>query len=634
MGRPGRWQDLTCERYKSKDARARTPGMRYLVTSIHRTITGGIFVCLGLLLPGCFAPWVQGDDPASRREQIKETLQSEKRPRIVSEIAFERMITLARLENVGLVTGLPGTGGKVKPSQPREKMLAIMRRWDSSQPNTILDDPSTTMVVASVNAPPAARRGQMLDVNIQLSTHAEASSLRQGWLMKTSLVEMSRLGGQVREGFEMASAVGQIVTAAEITGSQDPADQTKGIVVGGAQLLKTRELGIGVEPEFADAVTMNVLLPAINKRFTAFNGRKQTGIATPLEDSYIKLDVPPRYWHDPYHFINVVLNLGFSETEAQLNERIELLRRQLQEPTTVKKACWQLEAIGPSAIPYLAEMLNHPNPEIRFYIAHSLAYLNDRRAIAPLADLCVQQPAFRAMSLSALAIIDNYEAADALSSLLHATDAETRYGAVRALRLRDAGDPQVAAQSVIARGSSESASEVAGLGEAGKPPAQQAEVGKILEIPSSGPPLVVVSLHQVPEVVIFGANPVLRLPSFVYVTPSMMLNTQADGTVTVSRFEANQEDRQAHSTSDLHSLLIAIAEVGGTYGNWVSFIREASQKGYLSEPIAINPVPQAGRAFKRQTTPQLEPGEVLMQQSMGATPPRPAVWYNPLSWVK
>ncbi len=578
------------------------------VTLIPKHVTFALFCVVGTLLPGCFSPFVSGDDRASRREQIKENLQSDKRPRIIAEIAFERMITMSRLENVALVTGLNGTGGIVKPSQPREKLLDIMRREESTQPNSILDHPSTTMVVASVNAPPAARRGELLDVNIQLSTHSIASSLRQGWMMKTGLMEMSKLGGQVREGFEMATAIGQIVTVAEITGSEEPEDQTRGIVVGGAQLLKTRELGIGVEVEFADAVTMNVLLPAINKRFTAFNGRKQAGIATPLEDSYVKLDVPPRYVHDPFHFINVVLQIGFNESEVQLAERVESLRRQLQEPTTVKKACWQLEAMGDSAIPVLAEMLNHPNSEIRFYVAHSLAYLNDRRAIAPLADLAIQQPAFRAMCLNGLMIIDNYEAADALSSLLHVADAETRYGAVRTLRRRDAGDPQVSAQAIGA-------------------------VGKILEIPTAGPPLVVVSLTQAPEIVIFGDNPTLRLPAFVYVTPTMMINSEANGLATISRFEAGEEDRQVQTASDLRSLLTAIADVGGTYGNWISFIREASQKGYLSEPLAMNPVPQAGRTFERVEQPKLEPGEEFYQQSIGATPPRPAVWYNPMTWA-
>ena len=568
---------------------------------------GLVFFCS--LLSGCFTPWLAGDDPAARREQIKETLTSAKRPNIVGQIAFQRMITLARLENVGLVTQLPGTGGIVKPSQPREKLLDIMRRNEVDQPNSLLDSPATTMVVAHVDAPPAAHRGDILDVQIKLSTHAEAVSLQQGWMLETALVEMNRIGGQVREGFEMATAQGPIVTAAEINGSDDPADKTRGIIVGGAQLRKSRDLGIGLEAEFADAVTMGVILPAINARFTAFNGRKQAGIATPMEDSHIKLEIPPRYQLDPFHFINVVLQIGFNETEAQRLERVEILKKQLLEPTTVKKACWQLEALGDKSAPLLAEVLSHPNPEIRFFAAHSLAYLNDRRAIEPLAALAEQYPAFRAMSLNGLTILDHYEAADALSNMLHSSDPETRYGAVRALRRKDAADPQISARRL-------------------------ANMGRLLEIPSSGPGLVAVSLSQVPEVVIFGDNPAMTLPAFVYVTPKLMINTAADGKLKVSHFEAGKDDRQVQCDSDLVSLLTAIAEVGGTYGNWVSFVRESSRLGYLSTPIAINPIPQAGRTFDRTQEPKLEPGEALIEKTIGATPAPQPVWYNPLTWAR
>lgn len=576
-------------------------------TRLRHLAIGLIFFCS--LLSGCFTPWLSGDDPGARREQIKETLTSAKRPNIVGQIAFQRMITLARLENVALVTQLHGSGGIVKPSQPREKLLDIMRRNEVDQPNSLLDAPSTTMVVAHVDAPPAAHRGDILDVQIQLSAHSQATSLQQGWMLETALVEMSRIGGQVREGFEMATAQGPIVTAAEINGSDDPADKTRGIIIGGAQLRKSRDLGIGLETEFADAVTMGVILEPINRRFTAFNGRKQAGIATPLEDSHIKLEIPPRYQLDPFHFINVVLQIGFNETEAQQLARIETLKKQLLEPTTVKKACWQFEALGEKSAPLLAEVLSHPNAEIRFYAAHSLAYLNDRRAVVPLAELAEHYPAFRAMSLNGLTILDHYEAADALSDLLHSSDPETRYGAVRALRRKDAADPQVSARRV-------------------------GDTGRILEIPSSGPGLVVVSLSQVPEVVIFGNNPAMSLPAFVYVTPRLMISAAADGRLLVSHFEAGKDDRQVQCDSDLMSLLEAISEVGGTYGNWVSFVRESSSQGYLSTPVAINPIPQAGRTFDRTQEPKLEPGEVFFEKTIGATPPPQPVWYNPLTWAR
>ncbi len=64
--------------------------------------------------------------------------------------------------------------------------------------------------------------------------------------------------------------------------------------------------------------------------------------------------------------------------------------------------------------------------------------------------------------------------------------------------------------------------------------------------------------------------------------------------MTVSRFAPDEDDRIARGTTELPSILTAIVEVGGGYGDWVSFIRECSEQGYLTEPIAMNPVPQPG----------------------------------------
>ncbi len=568
---------------------------------------------------GCFAPWFRSPKDGqqvldTRREAIREKLESEERPRIISQIASERMLTLSRLENVALVTMLPDTGGPVKASQPREKMLDIMRRNDADQPNALLDAKSTAMVVAYANVPPAAKKGTVMDVTVKLSSHAEAKNLQSGWLIESSLMEMSKLGGQIREGFAFATAQGPLVTRAQAFGGTQLDDQLEATVVGGARLLKSRELGIGINQDFADAITMAAIVPAINARFTVFDGRKQVGIATPTKDSYIGLEVPPNYALDPFHFINVVLQISFNETEAQQAARMEMLRKQLEEPITVRAACWQLEAIGAKAIPLLASQLDNPNPEIRFYTAHSLAYLNDKRAIEPLAALARQEPAFRAMCLNALSVIDSYEAADALEKLLHTADAETRYGAVRALRHRDRSDPRIASQRID-------------------------EVGGIIEIPSAGPPLVAVSLHERPEVVIFGSNPRLALPAFHYVNPRIILQPAANNMVMLSHFAPGQDDRTAQVDNDLRSVLSGIADVGGSYGDWVSFLREASERGFLVEPLAMNPIPTAGRVYNRTRNDDREPGEHLYEKTLinaldtqAAPASSKRTWYNPFGW--
>ncbi len=581
-------------------------------------------VCLGwggallaMTLSGCFAPWfrARGDSPETRRENIREKLQAEERPRIIAQLGDGmRMLTQSRLENVGLITGLPGTGGDVQASTPREKMLEVMRREEVDQPNTLLDSPDTAMVVVYTVVPPAARKGMLLDVSVRKSTHAAASNLERGWLMPTALVELQELGGSVRESFEIASAEGQVVTKAQIYGGDRPEDKLEGIIIGGSRLAQPRELSISVNSEYADAITMAAIVPAINARFTLFDGRKKVGIATPQKDNYISLAVPPKYEHDPFHFVNVVLQTSFNETETQRRSRLALLEQQLTEPVAVRNACWQIEALGEDYAELLANNLGHSNPEVRFYNAHSLAYLNDKRAIEPLKSLCRQEPAFRAMCLNGLTVIEGFEATEALEELLHAADAETRYGAVRSLRRRDNNDVRVSSQPV-------------------------GTVGGILEIPSSGPPLVAVSLSERSEVIIFGPNPILSLPAFHYINPNLIIQPNGLHGATISRIQKGKDDIVIETSTDLRSILSSIAEANGSYGDWISFLRVCSQSGHLTEPFVINPIPTAGRAYNRQAEIDVGPGDagktttaVARDADEEQAKLTTRTWYNPFSW--
>ncbi len=571
---------------------------------------------------GCVVPWMQKQDPHSpeakqeRRDHVKKVLASDERPRLISEIATSRLMTLGRIENLGLVTQLPGTGGIVEASDQREKMLNVMRRHNVTQPNKLLDDPNTAMVVVFVNVPPAARKNSLHNVGVIKSNHAEMTSLRGGWLMRTELNEKNLLDGKIREGFDFAAAEGPIVTEAQLTGKTDASASLNGVIVGGAKLIKERSLGIAFTEEFSDAVTQAAVLPAINDRFTVFDGQKKDGIATPIKDGYVELKIPQRYEKDPFHFINVVLSLGFAESASRRTERMELCKQQLGEPTTVRNAAWQLEAMGKDAIPILTNALTHPDPEVRFYTAHALAYLNDSRSVSVLKALAPQQAAFRAMCLTALASVDHHEADKVLVELLHAADPETRYGAMRAIRSRDADNPQVTGIPV-------------------------GKTGSILQIPSNAPPLVAISLEQRPEVVIFGEPPVLTLPPFMQINPRIVLKSDSPDMVTISHFAPDEQDRVTQCKTDLPSLLTAISSVGGSYGDWVSFTRECSKNGYMTEPLEMNPAPSAGRVFDRSTKQSVasrtEPGEQIPESTYHAAKKsddekNAVAWYNPFTW--
>ena len=571
---------------------------------------------------GCVTPWFRRapKEPAEvqqeRKELVKKLWESPDRPRTIGEIS-RKVITGTRVENVALVTGLPGTGGKVEASSQRDRMLDMMRHKDVPNPNQLLDNPSTAMVAAQVIVPPAAQKKDRINVLVKLSSHAEGTDLRGGWLMDTELFEMSVLDGQVRQGFGYARVGGALVTEQQISGSTDPEAAKAAMVVGGAELMQSRNIGLAIDDDFAHAVTMSAVLPAINERFTIFDGSKQDGAGKPKQESYIDLSVPPRYRKDPDHFANVVLNLGVAEKAEERRARMEKCRLELSEPTTARRAAWQLEGIGKEAIPVLVEALQNPDKEVRFYAAHALAYLNDGRSIPVLQELAIVEPAFRAMCLNGLMLVENYKASDALEELLNAPDPETRYGALVALREHDGSSPLVQGEWI-------------------------GKVGSIIELPSTGEPLVVVGLTTTPEIVIFGRNPQVHFNAFVYVNPRLMLRNVPGGRIAVSHLAPGRDDRMTECASDLRSVLAAIAEVGGGYGDWVNFVRLCGVDKSIDAKVAINPVPTSGRKFNRAGEEQAtdESGfEHVVERSVApdvAAEPLPpeekSNWFNPLSW--
>lgn len=576
-----------------------------------------------LTLSGCASPWFRKKNQEElndeRRDSLRKIWESPDRPRLLGDFS-RKVVTGIRVENVALVTELAGTGGKAEASSQRERLLDYMRHKEVPNPNQWLDDPSTAMVVAQVIVPPASRKGERLNTLVKISAHAEGTNLAGGWLMRSELKQMNVLGGQIKDGFGYAMTEGPLVTEQQISGSQDPEAAKAAMVVGGALLMESRDIGIAIEEEFAHPMTMKTVLDSINKRFTAFDGTKEGGVAKPKQQNYVELKVPPKYRKDPDHFANVVLNLGVAETDSMRKARLEECRMRIGEPTTARRAAWQLEAFGKEAIPALCEGLTHPDQEIRFYVAHALGYLNDARAIPILHELAASQPAFRAMSFNALSLIDNYQAADALESLLHLGDAETRYGAVLALRDHDSSAAIVQGEEI-------------------------AKVGRIVEIPSNAAPLVVVGLHKTPEIVIFGPNPNVSIKGFLYVNPRMLIRSLPGGRASISHIVPGKDDRLVECASTLRGLLTGLSEVGAGYGDWVHFVRVCGVEQLIPAEVAINPVPSGGRKYDRDTKGR-EPGDHVLEDiakdvaapSEDLVSPddskKPTGWLNPLTWFE
>jgi hypothetical protein len=245
----------------------------------------------------------------------------------------------------------------------------------------------------------------------------------------------------------------------------------------------------------------------------------------------------------------------------------------IAEPTAARQACLELEALGKEGIPALEESLQNANPEIRFYAAYSLAYLDHPPAIPVLKELAIAIPEFRPLCLTGLQLHKHYLAKETLEQLLHEEEPELRYGALLALRRRDTHD-------ALSQGT------------------KIGDLAHVVQIPSHKP-MVAVSLQERPEIAIFGENCAVTMKEFFEVNPRLTMRNEADGQIRIVRFQPSDEDLTAIVAPDLLSVLEGFRSIGGTYNDVVTWLDEASRQNWIAAPIVMNPRPTAGRVYHR-----------------------------------
>src|SRR5690606_18870285 len=143
------------------------------------------------------------------------------------------------------------------------------------------------------------------------------------------------------------------------------------------------KLGLVIRPQYQHVEVSKALAGAINRRFYFFDGSTRRGIAKPTEDDYIEVDVHPRYREREERLMAVVQSITVAAESSSTQGRLVELASELRNPATAAEAALQLEAIGESAVPTLVEATTLENPELRFYAAEALAYLDRVESIQP-----------------------------------------------------------------------------------------------------------------------------------------------------------------------------------------------------------------------------------------------------------
>jgi flagellar basal body P-ring protein FlgI len=495
---------------------------------------------------------------------------------LIAQYTHPYGMNYGKVEAVSLVTGLAGTGSDPQPSPQRATLLSDMERRGVTDPNDVLASPNTSLVLVRAYLRPGLQEGDRFDVEVRVPTRSETTSLRGGWLLPARLTEMAVLGEQIRQGNVLGSAEGPVLVDPSADPKKDQALVTRGRILGGGRALKSRSLGLVIGHQHQSIRMSEQVASAINHRFYIhIDGRKQ-GVASPKTEEFIEVALHPRYKDNVGRYMRVLRNIAVSESAQVLQDRLTLLDHQLADPLTAANAAIRLEAIGnEQAIEILNRALVITDPEVRFYAAEALAYLDQTAAVMTLADVARDEPAFRANSLAALSAMDDVVAYDALTELLAVPSAETRYGAFRSLWAMNEYDPLVRGEKMGDRFTLH-----------------------VLDV--AGPPMVHVTNSYRPEVVLFGKGQQFSLPLVLDAGPSILVNGQSGGKIIVSRFKPGQEPEQRIVSTGIDEVVRAIFELGGTYPDVVQALQQAKHDGALKSRFLVDALPQPGRRYDRE----------------------------------
>lgn len=556
-----------------------------------RRIAG--LACLGCLalyaLAGCQAPsFANADWPdwTSFRSQSPDEEDSEEdedgttsgtkleTPLIGEYVTSFGGTSLIAIEGVGLVTGLDGTGEDPPPSQYRTRLVDEMKKRGVTEPNKVLADPATAMVIVRAYLPVNVEKGDPFDVEVMLPPNSQATSLAGGYLLEARLSEQAvTQGGRLLDGDVLGAASGPVLVSTSSDKSASAGVLRRGRILGGGKSKVDRDLVIYLRNEFKSGRNTTRISTAIGKRF---HGHDKHGIKVPMakakDDQQIALKVPDEYDENYPRYLSVIRNMAFREEAIARRVRMQKLEEQMKDPATSETAALRLEGLGTDAVPVLKRALDHEDHEVRFNAAMALTYMGEDEGLDELAEAAREEPAFRVYALAGLASSREADASMQLRTLLNESSAETRYGALRALTILNEQDPAVAGDEMKGN-----------------------YVLRLVD--EGGPPLVHLTHHTKAEVVLFGSDQRLQLPAILRAGPHIqVVGHQGSGEVSVSRYTGGKNVKRTVPPV-LKDIIQACDELGATYPDIADLLSQAHARHNLPGELAIDALPRSGLTY-------------------------------------
>ena len=526
--------------------------------------------CL-LVQVGCISSLSKSGGPGDTAGPVADVVQPE--TRLIGDMTRSLGMNYFKVENVGLVTNLLGTGSDPAASGHRAALLGEMQSHKVDSPNRLLASANTSLVLVRGFVPPGAKKGDRFDVEVYVPSQSKTTNLSRGWLMRTRLREVAVVNNTVHSGHVASLAGGPLLLLSLFKGTDDHYNATRSLVLGGGEVRTSRSLGLTVDSEYSSIRTSSRIGAAINARFHGYHRGAKRGLATPQRDNYIVLDIHPRYRNNISRYIRVVQSIAIAERPEARIARLERLGRQLLDPQSAAEVALQLEALGDEGVPVLETGLRSRDDQVRFYSAEALAYLDKDEAAPVLAQFAESEPAFRWHAMAALSAMDHVSALDALSGLLDVVSAETRNGAFQALRARNPDSPLAAGTNL-------------------------ADFYYHV-LPSEGPAMIHFSMARRPEIVVYGQGQTVDVTGFFYAGPSIMVRRLDDQRLKITRFISGQPDQVETCSDKLGSLIGGVVNVGGGYSELLQGLQEAKKKGFIKSRVLVGARPKRGRTYFR-----------------------------------
>lgn len=507
-----------------------------------------------------------------------------------------------KVEGVGLVIGLDGTGSDPAPSWQRTKLLDEMKKSGLPHPEKILQTKSVTMVTVRATIPAGISKADHFDADIELAPATATTSLAGGWLISTPLAQRAKTKDGEKDDKVIASALGPVM----IGSRAKPEDPKAGRVLGGGHVKEESPYVLSIKEARRSGKTSKLLETVITNRFHQTDGVDQKGMAEAKTDSVLQLRVPKNYHHNQTRYHQVVKLLPLIDNAELRTQRIERWGKELLDPKKTGVAALRLEGLGLGAAPTLRSALGSPDETVRFFAAEALAYLNDAEGdhAKVLAEVARKKAEFRSFALKAMAATDQSASLLKLRALMAEPEFELRYGAFDALRTLDPSDPFLGRMQVLDDLPRPEPEDDMALQIASSRPRKaerREEPFSLYVVDCEGPPLTHVARNLRREVVIFGKSQRLITPMVLGSGGTVLLNaSDGDPSVQISKINEKILDAprlKVDSPLDVAEVVRNLANIGASYPEVVALLAAASNQKNLPGPFVVDAIPLANKLY-------------------------------------